>query len=148
VTGAVSSSDTVDRIDINVKRESGAGNIDLADATIQYVGPDGVTTLTSDPDASTYDGSGATATSSSKYFGISTVKENGDDTSIEDNAVLNDNTDVANVSIVLSDGKGALDDLDTGETVTMTVTTDAGGETEIRVSVPDTLQGSAVTLSP
>jgi flagellin FlaB len=142
VTGQVSGSDTVNQVTMNVKREAGSGNIDLSDATIQWVGPDGVTTLT----AGATDGASASASASNAEFGINTVKDDG--TSIEDNAVLDDDTDVAAIVVALSGTTDALDTMEPGESATMTVTTDAGGETEVRVSVPDTLQGSAVTLSP
>jgi hypothetical protein len=39
--------------------------------------------------------------------------------------------------------------MEPGEEATMTITTRAGGETEVRIDVPSTLSGNeAVTLSP
>jgi archaellin len=115
-----------------VKRESGAGNVDLADATIQYIGPSEVDTLT-------YDSAGSAG------FDVSEVKD--DDSSVGNNQVLNDDTDVATIGIDLFD-IGSLNSLGAGDSATLTITTDAGGETEVRITVPDTIQSSSVTLSP
>jgi archaellin len=61
--------------------------------------------------------------------------------------VLDDDADVLKIHVELADGEDALDNLDEGEQATLTITTEAGGETEVRVTVPDSLAGeSAVTL--
>ena len=130
------SANEIDQININVKRESGAGNIDLEDATIQYVGPNAVETLTDEE----------SSTDSEAGFELSEVKD--DDTSFP--TVLNDDTDVGTISIGLGDNQdnNKLNKLTPGDQATLTITTDAGGETEVRIAVPDTIQSSSVTLSP
>jgi flagellin FlaB len=136
VTGEVndtnSDNSVVDNISINAKRVSGSGDIDLDDATLQYVGSSGVNTIDmGDSDAITIDD----------------VKD--DDNSLGDGNVMNDDTDVAGIYLNLSNsGDGIKNPLSAGDSATMTLTTDAGGETEIRVTAPDTFQQTAVTLSP
>ncbi len=142
VTGTVSG-DSISEVDINVKRVSGASDIDLEDATVQIVAPDGTATvdMTQSPE-----------TGSNDVIEITATKD--DDDSL-DNSVLNDDTDVANIELSLDgtgtgDGISLEDDLslETGQSATLTLTTDAGGETEIQITAPDTFQQTSVTLSP
>ncbi|MFC7132888.1 MULTISPECIES: archaellin/type IV pilin N-terminal domain-containing protein [Salinibaculum] len=142
VTGDVIGNN-VTNISMNVKRAQGAEDIDLSDTTIQFVGPNGVTDLTYNETVSVGEAN----------FNVSKVQDNDNslDTAERD-PVLNDETDQAKIGINLG-GQGsndpALVNMTTGEEATMTITTRAGGETEVRIRVPDTLSGkSAVTLSP
>jgi flagellin FlaB len=134
VTGVEDGSDDdIETVNINVKRESGAGNVDLEDATIQFIGPSEVSTLTQD--------------SGGDGFTVSEVKD--DDGSISGSTVLNDDTDVAQISITFNSlTNPSVSDMGPGDSATLTITTDAGGETEVRITVPDTIQSSSVTLSP
>ncbi len=132
VAGSVTGEDTdsnedIERIGLIVKPESGAGDIDLGETTIEYVGPEGYKTLTE------------------KQFTVSAV--NDDDTSISTRKVLNGETDTASIRIDLT----AIPDLDalgTGESATVMLRTDSGGETEIRLAVPDVITSQTVVLSP
>ncbi len=130
----------VRNVTMNVKRVSGSSDIDLADATIQWVGPSGTEILDLDEDEGNVGGSG------SKKVNISAVKD--DDSSLSDGKVLNDDTDVAALQIDLSQLGSNGYKLKSGESATMTITTDAGGETEVRISAPNTFQQTSVTLSP
>jgi flagellin FlaB len=145
VTGTVNSTDdtnkTIQNVSMNVKRVQGANNIDLSDTTIQFVGPNGVTDLT-------YNESSKAGESN---FTVTDVQDD-DDSLTSGDPVLNDNTDQAKIEVNLGNASGAdeaLAEMEPGEEATMTITTRAGGETEVRIDVPSTLSGSeAVTLSP
>ncbi|WP_417750611.1 archaellin/type IV pilin N-terminal domain-containing protein [Salinibaculum marinum] len=146
VTGLVNNSSSpnaaVGKINMNVKRAQGAEDIDLSDTTIQFVGPNGVADLIYN---SSLDGGGGYAN-----FTVEKVQDDGKSLTTGD-PVLNDATDQAKIIIDLnsSGSVDAMGNMTTGEEATMTITTRAGGETEVRVRVPDTLSGkSAVTLSP
>ncbi|WP_302081721.1 archaellin/type IV pilin N-terminal domain-containing protein [Salinibaculum rarum] len=137
VTGVVSGSQ-VTSINMSLKRVSGSGDIDLNDTTIQYVSSSGVETLTNQ--------------SGGAEFTTSPIRD--DDGSLTTGSgsdpVLNADTDQVSVRIDLNQGSAPnLEPLEAGESATMTIVTSAGGETEVRVSVPDTLTGtSAVVLAP
>lgn len=141
VTGVVDTYDSDDAvIDINMsmKRVSGSGDIDLNDTTIQYVSSNGVETLTNDS-------AGGDAVFTTKAIRDSDGSlSNGD-------PVLNDDTDQVSIRIDLDQDttNTNLQPLKAGEDATMTIVTSAGGESEVQVSVPDTLTStSAVTLAP
>jgi flagellin FlaB len=133
VVGQVSSNE-ISQLEMNVKRVSGANDIDLADTTIQFVGPNGNADLTY---------VSGTASDGAAEFETSVVQ---DETG--NNPVIDDDSDVIKITIALdTGGSGALQGLEPGEQATLTITTEAGGESEVRVTVPDSISGdSAVTL--
>ncbi|MEF8785935.1 MAG: archaellin/type IV pilin N-terminal domain-containing protein [Haloarculaceae archaeon] len=133
VTGTIDG-DTISDINMTVRRTAGASDLDLNTTTIQYVGPDGVTELTSQEQSQTPD------------FIVTTIQDPNDD-SVENDNVLNDDGDRAKLTVNLGSGDQP-NALEAGESATLSAATASGGETEIRINVPDTLSGSAVTLSP
>jgi len=140
-TNIDSSADTVDQVEITVKRAPGAGNIDLGQVIMQVVHSSG-----------SYDLTQAT-TADSDEFSISTVQENEGDTSISDSQVLNDPADRATITIDIddvfaeTDGASGGNGLNEGDTATLWLNTQSGGTTELRLVVPETLSSdSAVRL--
>ena len=140
VVGTVSD-DAVTDIAVSVRREPGSGAIDLSDITIQFVGPDSVATLT-------YTSGSLTGPGGASAFAVTAIRDDDDSLSTGD-PVLNDDADRAQLRIDLGSGTGSPNELDPGESASLTLTTQEGGETEVRVTVPDTLAGSdTVVLSP
>jgi flagellin FlaB len=136
------STNTVSALEMNVKRVSGANDINLGATTIQFVGPNGNTDLThvDEDNPTTNLGAG------NPVFNTTEVQD-----SSGNNPVIDDDSDVLKVTINLGTDGGsnvnALQKLDEGEQATLTITTEAGGESEVRITVPDSLSGdSAVTL--
>jgi len=123
-------------IDITVKRGPGAGNVDLGEATIQWVGPSGsYYQLAEDGASGNPDG----------RFLISTVQD-----SDGSSPVLNDNEDRVTIRLDLGATDVANQDSDTfgnelgeGETATIRITTTAGSTTREEIVIPETLSGSS-----
>jgi flagellin FlaB len=122
----------VDRIELNVKRVSGAGNINLEDVTVQFVGPNGNADLTHGGNS----GAGS-ASAGAEEFGVTAVQGSA--------PVLESDSDVLKI-VIAADGSGALQKLDPGESASITIVTEAGGETDVPITVPDSLSSDAVKL--
>ena len=122
-------SEEVDFINLTVMRGSGADDINLSSATIEWIGPETATTLTN----------GSTA--DADHFNVSTIKDT-------DNSqpVLNDQDDRFTVSMhapTIGDGDG----LGEGQNVELKLTTQYGAVTIYRANIPQSLsQESAVTV--
>ena len=133
--------DTVDTVRVTVKQAPGANNIDLSTTTLQFVHSSGSTDLTF-PDSGGYaDTSPGTATD----FHVTDVQDEDNSVNGDDNVVLNDPADRAQIildtSSITSNGFGE------GDTATVQINTQSGGNTELRLVVPETLSGtSAVNL--
>ena len=113
----------VSTVEILVSKSPGSDDIDLSEVTIQWIGPQGEAVLTQ--------GSG---------FSVENVKG-------VSNSVLDDNSDRAKLSISLNTDNTAPAAIETGESVTMTVTTASGGTARVDITVPESLSsGSAVEL--
>jgi len=117
--GTISGSE-IATIEMNVKRAPGAGPIDLSDATIHYVGPSNVN------DVSPGD------------TGVSTTAVQGSSAD-----VLEADSDVSKITLTLTD---IAQNLGTGESATIDITTASGGTSTVTVEVPESLSGSAVRL--
>ncbi|MHB9287183.1 archaellin/type IV pilin N-terminal domain-containing protein [Halobacteriales archaeon Cl-PHB] len=118
-------------IEMNVKKAPGAGDIDLSQATIQYLGPAGSTDLT-EADSQT-DGQ--------SDFAVTAVKGS--------ESVLSDSSDLLKITVGLanSPSDSALRLLEEGESATLEITTASGGSSTVTVTVPESLSSeSAVTL--
>ena len=122
-------------VKMTVRKAPVTADISLRDAVVQAVSPTGVVTLT------TNGGTG-------ENFLVKPVKD--DDGSIAASGVLNSDEDVAtlvfdiggnNVSSVDSSGIGALP---AGADAYFTLTTQAGAQTELKATVPDSLAGKNV----
>ncbi|WP_277542724.1 archaellin/type IV pilin N-terminal domain-containing protein [Haloarcula laminariae] len=132
----------VDTVEVTVKRAPGAGNIDLSSTTLQFVHSSGATDLTfTDAGVGSGNADGTT-------FGVTSVQDDGG-TSIEGSQpVLNDPADRAKITLdtnsIVTTGNGGLQE---GDTATVQINTQSGGNTELRLVVPETLSGSSsVTL--
>jgi len=120
VTGA-SGNESIDMVSVTVSQAPGAGEIDLTNATITWIGPNGTYTLT-ESSIATGDGD----------FNVTAVKD-GDDSS----PVLNDPDDRLTVGFDLTSGPP--DQLNEGDEVTIKINTMSGATTTIRFVVPESL---------
>lgn len=129
-----SSGDAVDTVTLSVQRSAGAGDINLEELTIQYIGTNGAENIVYN-ETSAADG----------YMVSPITAEN------EDDSVLSSNSDRYEITIDL----GALDSasveaLAEGEDAEMTITTASGSQRIVTLSVPDSLadtdDGDAVRL--
>ncbi|MFT4921673.1 MAG: flagellin FlaB [Haloarculaceae archaeon] len=142
----IDSQPSIEVVNLTVKKAPGAGDIDLATTTMQWVSDEQVVDIVHKSEAQ----SGAT-----NEFGLDTVTD--DDTSISTSQVLTDQQDRA--LMVLDIGSSADDidntgsagpaDADTtavnalteGQTADIEITTQAGGSTTVTLVVPDSLSG-------
>ena len=132
---------TIEYVNVTVMRAAGAQNINLSEATVQWIGPDNAVTLTNGPD---------TAENTSKDE-FATVKIKGDDEEVlssQDSRiriVLNA-TAIRHDTNDFSSGD-TLSGLAEGENVKLTITTQFGANTNYWVSAPESLEGkNAVEL--
>ncbi|MFC7096453.1 archaellin/type IV pilin N-terminal domain-containing protein [Halobaculum marinum] len=122
----------VDYVNVTVTQAPGAGEIDLSNATINWIGPAGTMTLTHNTTAEASTGA---------YFNTSAVKNTD-----SDSTVLNDADDRFNIEFDL-DATVNPDPLAEGEEATIKINTMSGATTTIRFTVPESLgQKSAVEL--
>ncbi|WP_327052740.1 archaellin/type IV pilin N-terminal domain-containing protein [Halomicrococcus gelatinilyticus] len=125
--GNVTTNEQVDYINLTVMRGSGADDINLSSATIEWIGPETATTLTN----------GSTA--SADHFNVSAIKDTDDS-----QPVLNDQDDRFAIEMDASDISSSLGP---GEEVELKLTTQYGAVTIYRANVPQSLsQESAVTV--
>nr|WP_241432642.1 hypothetical protein [Haloarcula californiae] len=108
----------VSEVNIIAIKGSGADQINLEASTITTIGPSGTNTLTY----------GGTSASQGETFGVQAVQDEDDSLPVM--------TDADRFRIIIDPGT-----LETGETMTLELTTESGATTEIRVSVPNTLSG-------
>jgi flagellin-like protein len=121
-TGIVESGQ-VGEIELNIKKAPGAGDIDVSEATIQWIGPGGA----------------ADVTSSENEWSLSKVSGS--------TSVLTSDSDVFTLTLDLDAGSAISGKLDTGESATMEITTASGGSTTVTIQVPESVSGdSAVSL--
>jgi flagellin-like protein len=121
-----------------VKQAPGSDNVDLRTVTAQWVDDQATFDIVH---ADAYvDGQG------DAEFAVNSVRD--DDNSVEDSAVLNDQTDRAMLTFDLGSGSGQLDTtLSAGTSATVKLNTQGGGVTTHRLVVPETLSAkSAVAL--
>jgi len=140
-TGNVDASGTtnvVNKTELSVMKSPGADEIDLEAATIEWVGPDGTTTLIYN------DTLGATA--EYETFSVSAIKDDGNSvpvlTSKEDRFHININHNGTNSTV--------LNPLEGGEEVTLRLVTQSGSTYVYIADVPESLSakssGEAVEL--
>ena len=122
------SSADVDKLEIMVSKSPGSEDIDLEEVTIQWIGPDGSVVITN---------------SGTPSYSITDVK------GLNSN-VLDDSSDKAKLVIDMLGTNGAdttPEVIETGESVTLQITTPSGGTARIDLNVPESLSGeSAVEL--
>lgn len=113
----------VETVNLTVMRAAGASDIDLSNATIQWIGPDTATTLT------------AGDTTTGDTFVVEPVKDADDSV-----PVLNEHDDRFKLTIDASEVGSALS---AGDELQLTITTQYGAKTTYWVSVPDDLSGES-----
>lgn len=113
----------IEHIWINVRKAPGAGDIDLEEATIHFIGPSGAADLTY----------GSEPSRGGPYFGVDAVKGTV--------PTLTNDTDVMQITILFDDDSDALDVLEAGDSATLDITTGSGGTTRVHVRVPNSLSG-------
>ncbi|WP_327052582.1 archaellin/type IV pilin N-terminal domain-containing protein [Halomicrococcus gelatinilyticus] len=126
-----SSGEAVEYINITVMRGSGADDINLSSATIEWIGPNEATTLTE---------VSAANLESDPGFNVSDIKD------VDGSApVLNDQDDRFSIAMHASTIGG--EDLEEGEEVELKLTTQYGAVTFYQADIPQSLSGdSAVSL--
>ncbi|MBX0322752.1 flagellin [Halomicroarcula sp. F13] len=140
-TGSHFENNAVGVVNITVKKAPGAGNVDLGQATVQWVGPSGSYYQLAE--------NGASGNPDGR-FGVSVVQ---DDDSPASSPVLDSTEDRFTITLDL-ESADVLDSEDVfgqrlseGETATVRITTASGATTVKRIVVPKTLSGeSAVTV--
>jgi len=143
--GVQISGDTVDKVAITVKKAPGANNIDLSSTTLQFVHSSGSSDLTFSAyadDSTTFD-DGNSNDLSGTDFGVTSVQDEGNtgSSSIQgDSPVLNDPADRAQLILDTDAITGGFGE---GDTATIQVNTQSGGNTEVRLVVPETLSGTS-----
>jgi|APHM01.1.fsa_nt_gi archaeal flagellin N-terminal-like domain len=129
-TGNVTNDEKIDLVNVTVTQAPGAGEIDLQNATVTWVGPDGTYQLIGNKTATAENLSAGP----SNEFAISTVKYADDST-----PVVNDPDDrfvlVFDVPAFNNDGTG----LEEGEAVTVQINTLSGSTTAVRFTVPESI---------
>ncbi|WP_277542725.1 archaellin/type IV pilin N-terminal domain-containing protein [Haloarcula laminariae] len=138
----------VDLVSITVKRAPGAGNIDLSSTTLQAVHSSGSNDLTYGDFSS--NGTFQSTASAASSFDVASVQDAGGTSLSTDGVVLNDPADRAKILVDTSSTNTGVTNGDFGEgdTMTIQINTQSGGNTELRLVVPETLSGSsAVTLN-
>ncbi|WP_135305742.1 archaellin/type IV pilin N-terminal domain-containing protein [Haloarcula amylovorans] len=128
-------------VSLTIKKAPGSGNVDLGQATVQWVGPSGSYYQLAE--------SGASGDPDGR-FGVSTVQD--DDRSLP---VLDSTEDRFTITLDLGDDDAGVvtggnefgEELAEGETATVRITTTSGATTVERIVVPKTLSGgSAVAV--
>ncbi|SHH69254.1 archaellin/type IV pilin N-terminal domain-containing protein [Halobaculum gomorrense] len=123
----------VDIVNVTVTQAPGAGEIDIHNATVTWIGPDGTMQLVST--TSNY----STATLSSGEYSYESVKN-----AAGSENVLDDADDRLNLVFDTAQINGALNE---GSEVTIKINTMSGATTSIRFTVPESLgQKEAVEL--
>ncbi|WP_348613494.1 archaellin/type IV pilin N-terminal domain-containing protein [Halobaculum rarum] len=124
-TGTVDQeNNTITAVNVTVTQAPGAGEIDLENVTITWVGPDGTFILNHDNASTQVDDS----------FTTSVVK-NAEGSS----TVLNDPDDRFSINFDLSEGSEDPSLLTEGDEVTIKINTMSGATTTIRFTVPESL---------
>jgi flagellin FlaA/flagellin FlaB len=149
-TGLVDSGNNEIRaVNVTVTQAPGAGEIDLQNATVSWVGEgDSYTYVYGENDASA--STEPSLSGADEYFTVEVVRNEGD--SSTGVTVLNDADDRFTLNFALANPSGttgeiqAADKLIEGEEVTIKINTQAGGTTTIRFTVPESLDDKSSVL--
>ena len=134
-TTDVIQNNTVHYVNVTVMRAAGSENINLSEATVQWIGPNEATTLINGPNDA--------ANTSNTHFATIGVTDDEQNEVLSDKdtrikivmnatAIKNDKSDFTGVS-------STLPGLAEGENVKLTITTQYGASTDYWVSVPESL---------
>ncbi len=142
VTGVVAgdADDGIETVNLTVQRSPGAGDINLNDSIVEVFSNGTSATLTSDDDAFA-DTSSDSAAPGEDNFGVNKIQG-------DDSATLSDSSDRAQLIVDLSDiGEDEEANLKPGNSVSITVTTAAGGSAFVEKRAPSSLDdGETVRL--
>ena len=116
VSGTATGDETIDEVDVIVRRSPGSGDIDLENAIVEVFANGESSTLTS-------------GTADADEFGLT-------DIDLETQFVLSDSADRAEINIDL---EAAADDLEPGDSVSITITTAAGGSAFVEKRAPSSI---------
>ncbi|ELZ82831.1 archaellin/type IV pilin N-terminal domain-containing protein [Haloferax larsenii] len=137
VVNATSSPSTVDNVNLTVRLAAGSGSVSLNNTSIKYLSADTATTLTNN-NSVTADNIDW-ANSSPNEFAVRKIAD--DDTSFP---ILNGQADrfevVINTSVVEGTSKNGLQ---TGESVTLEITSRNGGTSQVILTMPQQLAGKS-----
>jgi len=138
--GDIGSGDAVTGIEITTRLAPGSNDVDLDGATMQWVTTGSSNNLVSN----NLDSDGID--NADGVFSYNTLRD--DDTSISGDNTLNDPVDRAIITIGINGGTNNITSpLEPGESATLTISTQSGGETTLTLVVPDSLSGkSSVSL--
>jgi flagellin FlaB len=144
---SINAQNEVEVINITVKKAPGASDVDLSAATLQFVSDAQVENPISAWEAN----------SDGREFGIDTLQD--DDNSISQSNVLTDQQDSAIIVLDIGSGNtitdvngvqidtGDVNTIKEGQSATIKITTQNGGQTTVKLSAPDSLTGkSSVAL--
>ncbi|CCQ32941.1 Flagellin B3 protein [Halorhabdus tiamatea SARL4B] len=133
--GSVGSSQ-IENVDMTVRLAPGSNDVDLDGVTMQWVQAGGSYNLVSDSITSSGNEDGT--------FSYTELRD--DDSSVSSDSTLNNRVDRAILSVDLTQS-GVSSPMDAGESATLTISTQSGGETTITLVVPDSLtEKSSVNL--
>ncbi|WP_348609381.1 archaellin/type IV pilin N-terminal domain-containing protein [Halobaculum rarum] len=118
--------DVIDIVNVTVTQAPGAGEIDIQNATVTWIGPSGTYQLTS-----TTQNYSQSPTMTDRFSYVAVKDADGSDN------VLNDADDRLN--LVFEVNQFATENLAEGDEVTIKINTMAGATTSIRFSVPESL---------
>jgi len=114
-TAETDGSGDLETIDLDIKRAPGAGDIDLTQVTIHWVGPSGVNDMT---------------VSSSEITPISESTSNN---------IIDADSEMYTIEVPQGTDTDGSHELTAGDSTTMDITTASGGTTSVTISVPETL---------
>lgn len=137
VTGTVKNSDYIDVVNMTVGRAAGADDINLHNATIEYIGPDQQVNLVANASTNSSVGTvrkNATATK----FDVTVIRDPDDS-----DPVINNDEDRFRISINL-DAIRSDDGLPEGEDAEVRIVSVAGSQTINTIQVPASLSGTNV----
>jgi flagellin-like protein len=118
----------VETLEIVAKRAPGAGDIDMADATIHYIGPAGALDLTHTS------GGASSLSAGDASFATDVISGSG--------TTLSDDSDVIKLTIKGDDDSSAVDVLEPGQKAELAITTADGGTTHVGITVPESLSAT------
>jgi len=136
--------DAIEEVSMTVASSPGADDLNLADVTIEVVSSNGGETLTvgsEDEDEEEDELVGYDASASDAEFGVEEISSD------SDFGLITSPDDRHQLIIELEEDEGALDLLEEGESVELSVVTGPGGQTFESFTVPTTISDDEETVS-
>ena len=136
ITGTVKNTDYIDMVNMTVGRAAGADDINLHNATIEYIGPDQQVNLIAN--ASTNANASIRDNATATEFDVTRIRDPD-----ESDPVINNDEDRFRISIDLDEIRTD-DGLPEGEDAEVRIVTVAGSQTITSLQVPASLSGTSV----